>query len=162
RIRSAVSAPFDARQRIERQPGAIDSELVSRGFRSNQVTNQRKQERLRHAHDREVVVSIPYGIDEAVSPGHTDSEQVARHILERGIDGRVLALVIGGESFIRLVDQILDSFGRGQMSGGDEGEAVLDRSACYFHGSPRLPQTACRGSHDVPWLSRGEQATRVL
>ena len=58
RIRSAVLAALDRRQRVERQPSRINAQSPARSVRAQDLQDQCEHKRLRHAHDRERNVPI--------------------------------------------------------------------------------------------------------
>src|SRR5262245_29773705 len=65
RVRPAVRALFDSRQRVERQPGGVHADLLADLFGAQGLTDQGEDERLGDAHDREFVVRVPDRVDRA-------------------------------------------------------------------------------------------------
>ena len=55
------------------------------------LTDQGEEERLRDAHDRELVIRVTDRIDVAAGADHADAEQLGRHGRQRRIHLRILA-----------------------------------------------------------------------
>ena len=49
---------FDRLQRIERQAGGVDADLLAQLFRAQHLAHQGEDERLGDAHDRELVLGV--------------------------------------------------------------------------------------------------------
>ena len=64
-------------KRIERQPCGVDADPVAQRIGANRFTDEREDERLGDAHDRELMVGIAGRVGVAAGPDHADPEQVS-------------------------------------------------------------------------------------
>ncbi len=91
-----------AASELNGSPVPFTPSFVARCFRAEHVADQREDERLGHAHDRELVLRVAGAIDVAAGPDDADAEQIARHRCQRRIDLRVLPFVVRLEALVCL------------------------------------------------------------
>src|SRR5690606_21692621 len=121
-----LGALLNRRQRVERQSGGIHTDFVAYRLMPKRLAHQRKDERLRDAHDCEIVLGVADRKDLAIGAHHADAEQFWRHSGERGIDLLVMAIGIRLKAPMALEDKLAHLVWRGQ---------VASRNVRLAHGS---------------------------
>ena len=106
-----------AASELKGRPVALAPSFAARRFRADRLTDQREDEGLGHAHDREFVVGVADREDLAAGPGHADAEQAARHPSQGRIDLRIRAVLVRPVKFICLLNQPRDLLVRRQVTG---------------------------------------------
>ncbi len=119
RVRSPVRAQFDRCQRVEREACAVGTKQAAGLVRPQALADEREDERLRNAHDRELDLRIPDREDGAVRRHDADAEQVRRHPRERRIDLRNRSVVGRPIALVRLGHEPAGEIGRWKLPRGD-------------------------------------------
>jgi hypothetical protein len=128
-VRAAIVTPLDRRQRVERQPGAVDPDALAQRLGTEELADEREHERLGHAHDRELAVDVA-GAEHAPAHAHeADAEQVGRHLGERRVDARDVALGDARVPAVRLVDPRLNGLRLRERTSRDVRRSILDRAS---------------------------------
>ena len=120
--------------------------------RADQLAHQREHERLRDAHDRELVVGVPGRKRRARGSDHAHAEEVGGNAGQRGICLRVLAVAVCPIAVMGLAHQALHEGALRQLPGRDEGVAsgTID---CTRHINP-----PARDSTNAPLPDAGPDA----
>jgi hypothetical protein len=114
-IGSPVAAPFDRSERVKRKPGGIRTKFLTRLLSTYGLTNKGKDERLRHAHDREIVLRIANGMNLTVGSDFANAKKLTRHLGEGRIDLRILTVSVRLVSRIHLIHQPAISSAGGKL-----------------------------------------------
>src|SRR6185295_8411340 len=103
----------------EGQAGAVGAKLLTGLGWADLLAHQREHERLRDAHDRELVVGISDRGNLATGSNHADPKQLARNSRQSGVDLRVLTFRMRLKTFVRFTHQSGNEFVRRQSSRRD-------------------------------------------
>jgi hypothetical protein len=74
--------------------GGVRAEPLPGLLRAYDLANQSEYERLGHAHDRELVLGIAYGVNRAVGTHHANTKHLARHSSQGWVDLRILSVSV--------------------------------------------------------------------
>src|SRR5690606_18528344 len=119
RVGAALVPALDSLNRVERAAGGVHADLLANFIGSQDLTYEGEDERLRHAHDRELVTRVADLIDIAAGPDHADAEQTAGDASERGVDLRVFSVGVRLECLVGLNYQFPDTLVGWQVTCGD-------------------------------------------
>ena len=142
RVRAAVLAPLDCFEGVERQPRRVGADVRPHRLGTEHVADEREDERLRDAHDRELVARVANGVECSARGGDRDPEAVRRCIAQRRVHRRGLSLRVRPEPLVRVVDERPHELGPGQLPGRDVG--AQGASSVGASGSRRTPRAAGR------------------